>query len=105
MTSLPPLSPEMADLLESLCLEELSPADAARLEDLVCSDVQCCRQYIVFMEMHALAERFGAEGRGAGDQRRGMAGSPAIDGEEGFGVRGYGLGGAASVPSRGWGGS
>ncbi|MCD4726698.1 MAG: hypothetical protein K8R46_03480, partial [Pirellulales bacterium] len=79
MTSLPPLSPEMADLLESLCLEELSPADATRLEDLVCSDVQCCRQYILFMEMHALVERFGGEGRGAWDEERGMAGSPAID--------------------------
>ncbi len=79
MTSLPPLSPEMADLLESLCLEELSLADAARLEDLVCSDVQCCRQYILFMEMHALAERFGGEGQGAWDEERGMAGLPAID--------------------------
>lgn len=55
---LPPLNDELAGLLESLCLEELSPADAARLEELVSSDPDCCRQYIVFMQMHALAERF-----------------------------------------------
>ncbi len=54
---LAPLTAEMADLLESLCLEELSPTDAARLEELVRADPECCRQYLVFMQMHALAER------------------------------------------------
>ena len=55
---LPPLNDELAGLLESLCLEELSVADAERMEELVSSDPECCRQYIVFMQMHALAERF-----------------------------------------------
>ncbi|MCG2684514.1 MAG: hypothetical protein L6306_12985, partial [Planctomycetales bacterium] len=90
---LSPLGAEMADLLESLCLEELSPADAARLEELVRSDPQCCRQYIIFMEMHALVERSGGEGRGAGDEGRGMAGSPAID---------LPVGAAVELPSGQW---
>ena len=30
----------------------------ARLEELVRTDPECCRQYVVFMQMHALAERF-----------------------------------------------
>jgi len=51
----------LGDLLESLCLEELSTAGAARLEELVSSNPDCCRQYVVFMQIHALVERFGGK--------------------------------------------
>jgi hypothetical protein len=60
---LTPITEEMADLLESLCVEELSPAQAERLEDLVFADENCRDHYIIFLHMHAVAERFqGAEG-------------------------------------------
>ena len=58
MTPIAPMTTELADLLESHCLGELSPAGARRLDELVRTDEDCCRHYILFMQMHALAERF-----------------------------------------------
>ena len=52
------LTPEMADLLESMCLGELSPDEANRLEMIVSANDEQCRHYIRFMYMNALAERF-----------------------------------------------
>jgi hypothetical protein len=51
------LTPEMADLLESMCLGELSPDEANRLEMIVSANDEQCRHYIRFMYMNALAER------------------------------------------------
>ncbi len=53
-----PINAEMAELLEALCLDELSPTDAERLEELVRADENACRHYVTFMHFHALAERF-----------------------------------------------
>lgn len=58
MTGRSSISTELADLLERLCLDELLPADADRLEELIRANDEACRQYIVFMHIHALAERF-----------------------------------------------
>jgi len=58
MNRLSPLNPELAELLEALCCGELSPADAERLEALVQNDKACLDQYILFLHIHALAERF-----------------------------------------------
>ena len=51
------LTTEMADLLESLCLGELSPDEATRIEAMATNDEDFCRHYIRFVYMHALAER------------------------------------------------
>ena len=53
-----PINAEMAELIESLCLDELTAADAERLEELVRADEDACRHYVTFMHFHALAERF-----------------------------------------------
>ncbi len=58
MSTSSPIHAELADLLEALCLDELSPADAERLEELVESNEEACRHYVTFMHFHALAERF-----------------------------------------------
>jgi hypothetical protein len=52
---------ELATLLEAFCSGELSPDQAARLEQLVRSDSQCRAHYVLFMHMHAMIER--REGR------------------------------------------
>ena len=56
---------ELADLLELLCLGELTPAEAQRLEELVRDDAESLAHYVRFMHLHALAERF----EGASPQR------------------------------------
>jgi len=58
MSTSSPINAELAELLEALCLDELSPADAERLEELVESNEEACRHYVTFMHFHALAERF-----------------------------------------------
>lgn len=57
MKALPPITAEMADLLESLFLDELTPADARRLEHLVQTDDDACRHYVLFTHMHAIASQ------------------------------------------------
>jgi hypothetical protein len=51
------LTTELADLLEAMCLGELSPTEASRLEAMALADDEFCRHYIRFMYMNALAER------------------------------------------------
>jgi hypothetical protein len=51
------MAPELADLLEVLCLEELTPAQAARLEELMLADRDQCEHAVRFLMMHAIAER------------------------------------------------
>jgi hypothetical protein len=52
-----PPNDELARLLEASCLDELSSEQAARLEELVRGSDECRAHYVLFMHMHALAER------------------------------------------------
>ena len=58
MIDLKPLPAELADLLESYCLGELTPEQARRLEQLINESDELCRHFVRFVSMHALAERF-----------------------------------------------
>ncbi len=86
MTVAPDYHSELYELAGAQCEGTMTADRAARLEELVLGDGRLRRMYILYMHVHACAEE-----RGAGDQRRGMAGSPAIDGEAGFGVRDSGF--------------
>ena len=46
----PPL--DASELLEKFCEGELSPAEAEKLEHLVCTDPEVCRLYIRYAELH-----------------------------------------------------
>jgi hypothetical protein len=85
-----PLNIELAELLEALCLDELTPAQAERIEQLVAADADCCRQYLLFMQMHALMERaespsVGGQGKQKGETREeweGISGQwPVVSGQ------------------------
>ncbi|MBU4400960.1 MAG: hypothetical protein KKE86_16725, partial [Planctomycetes bacterium] len=76
---------DLWELASRSCNDALRPEDLARLESLLAEDRQARHFYGFYMLMHAeLAWRFRAggrtaiEGRGAGDEGQGMAGSPAI---------------------------
>jgi hypothetical protein len=58
VNSSPDPSQELLNLIEALCLDELTPEQAARLEELVTTDPAARRHYVRFLHMHALAERF-----------------------------------------------
>jgi hypothetical protein len=55
-----PPNDELARLLEASCVGELAPEQVARLEELVRVNAECRAHYVLFMHMHALAERRGA---------------------------------------------
>ncbi len=84
--------------LTGLLLEgALGPEDRRRLEETLLADHAALEYYQDYVDVHCLLhwqhglpEGRGAsgEGRGAKGEGRGMAGSPAIDGEEGLGIRG-----------------
>ncbi len=78
-----------------------SEEDSRQLNDILRTDVEACRRYVAYMELHGRLTwgdgiRAGAERGTSGEELvgggRGMAGSPAIDGEEGFGIRDSGFG-------------
>ncbi len=86
---------ELHELLWQLRAETASPEQLARLERLVCEDPQARTFYVRYMHLCADLNwngSVGDEGRGAWGEGRGMAGSPAIDGEGISGVRGSGFG-------------
>ncbi len=85
---------ELYELAGAQCEGTMTADQTTRLEELVLGDDRLRRMYILYMHVHACAEE-----RGVGDQRRGMAGLPAIDGEAGFGVRdsGFGIQGSGSL--------
>jgi hypothetical protein len=56
-----PMPTELAELLESLCLGELTRSEAGRLEELIAGNAECCRHYIRFMHIQGLGERYGRE--------------------------------------------
>ena len=71
-----PLSPELAGLLEELCLGDLSAERAARLEAILQADPEQCRHYVRFMQMHAIAERCEATSPAGDDIAPPIAQSP-----------------------------
>ncbi len=71
---------ELYELAGAQCEGVLTARQAARLEELVLSDAGLRRRYIVYMQVHAQAERGGAR-----------AGEFGVRDSE-FGVRGSGCG-------------
>jgi hypothetical protein len=53
-----PLLEKMQELLAGLCERALSPAQKARLEELVCTDEACCEYYVKVMHVEAALPRF-----------------------------------------------
>src|SRR5439155_9973040 len=47
-----PPPPELFELLETLCEDRLTPADAVRLEQLVLSDAAARRAYLAYVDLH-----------------------------------------------------
>ena len=80
-------------LIEAACLGTISDRQMQQLQDLLRGDVELQRAYLEYCRMHAelrylcraqatneaVLAKIASEERGAGDQRLGMAGSPAID--------------------------
>ncbi len=74
MTVAPNYHSELYELAGAQCEGTMVADQVARLEELVLGDGRLRRMYILYMHVHACAER-----RGAGGKGRGMAGLPAID--------------------------
>ncbi|MBU4400128.1 MAG: FecR family protein, partial [Planctomycetes bacterium] len=77
MTVAPDYHSELYELAGAQCEGAMMADQAARLEELVLGDGRLRRQYILYMQVHAYAEK--NAGRGARGEGRRMAGSPAID--------------------------
>ncbi len=58
---------ELYELAGAQCDGVLTPRQAARLEELVLADADLRRRYILYMQIHAQAERGGARAGGIGD--------------------------------------
>ncbi len=76
-----------------------SKEDSRQLNDILRTDVNACRRYVAYMKLHGRLTW--GEGRGSGDEGRGMAGSPAIDLPVGAAVE-HPVGTAVELPSGQW---
>ncbi len=88
-------------LTAALCDGSISPEDLECLEALLHDDEDARLFFAAYMDLHGrLLWRFRSggqdEGRGTGDQRRGMAGSPAID--VSVGADNFSVGAAVELP-------
>ncbi len=75
-------SDEICRLLWAMREDELAPGDAERLRSMLLEDPHARELYVYYMFLSGSLEwdsSARAKGRGTGDGRRGMAGSPAID--------------------------
>ncbi len=93
-------------LIEAACLGTISDRQMQQLQDLLRGDAKLQRAYLEYCRMHAEL-RYLCRAQATNEavlakiasEERGMAGSPAIDGEAGFGVRdsGFGIQGSESL--------